>query len=177
VWGRWGLENHSGQPVLGLSITGAAPPIFLNQFGPGPVVERHAVMNVQANQIQLFDALMVRQYVMPGRAMVTPMPIAPPTPAYSAPAPLPVPAPHATPVLNQFRSANAEVSRQIADIQANIPANNTAITNSIADKEAAFQQDQLDGAKKLADLTQKGIDDSTSRFILAMHGIYTVTAS
>ena len=80
-------------------------------------------------------------------------------------------------MLNQFRSANAEVSRQIADIQANIPANNTAITNSIADKEAAFQQDQLDGAKKLADLTQKGIDDSTSRFILAMHGIYTVTAS
>jgi hypothetical protein len=185
VWGQWQLEDHAGQAVLALTVQGAIPALFLNQFGSGPVVERHAVTNVLPNQIQLYDATLMRQFV-PAAAPAVPffptpafpqfprMPVAPPVAAYSAPAPLPVPAAHSVPVLNQLRTANTQVSQQVADIQAQTLAMDAATDANIRQMYADEQKHELDGAKHIQDLREGARESSVAGFQLAMHGIYRV---
>jgi len=185
VWGQWQLEDHAGQAVLALTAQGAIPQVFLNQFGPGPVVERHAVMNVLPNQIQLYDATLMRQFVpaavpampafpMPVFPQFPRMPVAAPVAAFSAPAPLPVPAVHSAPVLNQLRTANTQVSQQVADIQAQTLALDAATDANIQQLYANERQHELDGAKHLQDLRDGARESSVAGFQLAMHGIYRV---
>ncbi|HEV2619357.1 MAG TPA: hypothetical protein VGU23_05400 [Acidobacteriaceae bacterium] len=185
VWGQWQLEDHSGIVALMLTAQGANPALFLRQFGPGPVVERHAVMSVLPNQIQLYDSILQRQFV-PAQMPTAPvfpmsvapqfprMPVAPPVPAFSAPAPSPMPSAHSAPVLNQLRQANTQIDRQVADIQAQTVAMDAAADANIQQMYAGERQHELDGAKHLQDLHEAARQNSVAGFQLAMHGIYRV---
>jgi hypothetical protein len=65
-WGVWELEaQQDGSTLLALQPQGATPPGLLAVYGGAQAVERHVVMSVQPNQIQFYDALMVRRYVPP----------------------------------------------------------------------------------------------------------------
>jgi hypothetical protein len=82
AWGRWLLQDVNNQLALVLEVQGTNPPWLLGVNGPQPVTEYHAVMNAQPNQIQLYDALMVRRYV-PAAPQAFPTPIAMPMPQYA----------------------------------------------------------------------------------------------
>jgi hypothetical protein len=180
VWGQWQLGSYGEQTVLELTAQGAMPPFFLNQFGPGPVMERHAVMNVQANQIQLYDAMLVRQYVptaarVPVMPVFPPMPVAAPVAAYSAPAPFPQPVAHAAPILNQLKTANTQVSETVAGIQAQIAAQDLATSQNIQQMYANETQYEIDSRKRILDAGRVAQDRSVSGFELAMHGIQRIS--
>ena len=180
VWGQWQIEDHAGQSVLALTAKGATPALFLNQFGPGPVVERHAVMSVQPNQIQLYDAMLMRQFVaaqapaMPAPPSFPQMPIAAPLAAFSAPAPAPRPMVQSTPIFNRLQSANVNVNQQVAAIQAQTLADDRATDANIRQMYADEQQHELDSSKHLLDLKEAARESSVAGFQLAMHGIYRV---
>jgi hypothetical protein len=108
-WGAWELDLQIQGTLLVLKPQGSNPPALLGF--ENPQAESHFVVSVFPNQIQLYDALMMRRFVpAPMPAPVSPlpasffqMPIAPPAPVYSAPPPQPPPPGQSTPITDIWK--------------------------------------------------------------------------
>jgi len=132
-WGVWRLDEILDQTVLVLDAQGGYPPAFLGLFGSGPVSQRHTVIDVQPNQISLYDATMTRKFVAaapaqpgPGLTAAPPpfpsllntylqMPIMAPSPLFSAPTPPPPPPSEGTAIMDAWKNAGKDADK-IRDI-------------------------------------------------------------
>jgi hypothetical protein len=187
-WGQWEIEPQQGAVFLALRPIGSMPPGLLSLYGSAEPVERHMVLNVLPNQIQFYDAWMTRRFVpaaipvqaanqapagsFPPPAGTVPampnayfrMPIAPPSPLYSAPAPGPASAGQSTPIMNQWKTLDAGTTQQISDIYAQINADDLKTSTDIRSQNAGQYANEFKANADIIAAREKASHDFAQKF-------------
>lgn len=143
-WGMWALEDRGGQPCLVQYVQNSNPPMLMAQLGLFGSQDVHAIMNVQPNQVQLYDALLIRR-VIPQMAWQGPAqptnsgglnwlqntPVGLPPVSFSAPPPVQQPASHATPMMTGIKQQNVSTNDQVRAIYDQIYADHNKTMDDI----------------------------------------------
>ncbi|MGD0829627.1 MAG: hypothetical protein ABR907_01705 [Terracidiphilus sp.] len=187
-WGVWGIEEQSGSIFLTLRPQGANPPELMSVYGSAEQVEMHPVLNVLPNSIQFYDGLMVRRYVptaLPPQPLGFPAsvaagqssalnapvpngffktPIAPPSPAFSAPAPKPAPQGQSAPIMGQWKNVTADQMKTINDTFLKMQQEDQKTFNDIMAADKAQTKSEFDSREANILAGEKASHDFAKEF-------------